>query len=66
MRQHIGALGHRQQRETHELKFGFAPRRHLDGLHALLARNLVVEAEECLVRLHALALFALHYLEREL
>lgn len=49
---------------THQLKFGLSTGSDADGLYALLARCFVIEAEECLVRLHSI--LSIRHLEREL
>ena len=40
--------------DTHQLKLGLATRGDLHRLYTLLTRHWVEEAQECLVRLHAL------------
>lgn len=53
-------------KRTHKLKLCFSAWRHFDWLDTLLARNLVIEPQEGLVWLHALAAILVHNLEREL
>ena len=50
---------------AHQFKFGFTTRSDLDGLDTLLARHLIVEPNECLVRLYALSIL-IDNLERQL
>ena len=52
--------------ETYQLEFGLSSRRDAYRLHALLARHFIVEAQERLVRLHALAALCLSDLEGQL
>lgn len=51
---------------THQLKFSLSSWGHTNRLDALLARRLVIESEEGLVRLNTFALVTFRYLERKL
>lgn len=50
--------------DAHQLKLGLSTGSDADRLYALLARCFVVEAEECLVRLHSI--LSIRHLKREL